>query len=490
MVLVPLGALAIGVIGWQLWRPLTFKTADRAQVAAALAAPEKSIAVLPFVDMSEKRDQEYFSDGLTEELLDMLSQVPDLRVPARTSSFYFKGRSEDIASIAQKLHVAHVLEGSVRRSGDTIRVTAQLIRADNGYHMWSKAYDRDVKDIFKVQDEIAGAVVEALKAKLLPAQDISSRHRTTNTEAYRQYLLGNQFRTVDDPENNRRALAAYQKAVELDPGYAAAYSGVSEAEWRIADQSTGEAAGYQRAAAAADKAIALAPDSPEGYWARGQLRSAYFYDWAGAQADFDRALALDPNDVRTLVDNGFLQATLGRMPQAIETMHRAISIDPLSVRAWRSLILLLRSSDQIPAARVAFNRLREFDPQEDPGILGEIELLAGNAREALTICQDSRLFADFRNFCIAMAEHSLGHAAESRRALDIVERTHASTWAYQIAYAYAWRGESDKAFEWLERAYRQRDGGLIYVPYDPFLKNLRGDPRYKTMLRKLKLPET
>ena len=157
--------------------------------------PEKSIAVLPFVDMSEKRDQEYFSDGLTEELLDMLSQVPDLRVPARTSSFYFKGRSEDIPTIAQKLRVAHVLEGSVRKAGNTIRVTAQLIRADNGYHLWSKTYDRDFKDIFKVQDEIAAAVVEALKAKLLPAQEISSRHKTTNTEAYRQYLLGNQFRT-------------------------------------------------------------------------------------------------------------------------------------------------------------------------------------------------------------------------------------------------------------------------------------------------------
>ena len=192
--------------------------------------------MLPFVDMSEKRDQEYFSDGLTEELLDLLSQVPDLYVPARTSSFYFKGKAEDVATIAQKLRVAHVLEGSVRKAGTTIRVTAQLIRADNGYHLWSKAYDRDVKDIFKVQDEIAAAVVEALKAKLLPAQELASRHRTANTEAYTQYLLGNQFRLRDTPGPNQLALAAYQKAIALDPGYAAAYSGLSDTEWRIADQ--------------------------------------------------------------------------------------------------------------------------------------------------------------------------------------------------------------------------------------------------------------
>jgi TolB-like protein len=204
--------------------------------------PEKSIAVLPFVDMSEKKDQEYFSDGLAEELIDLLAQVPNLKVSARTSSFYFKGKSEDVATIAQKLRVAHVLEGSVRKAGTTIRVTAQLIRADNGYHLWSKTYDQDVKDIFKVQDEIAAAVVAALKAQLLPAQQISSRHRTDNTEAYTEYLVGNQFRVRDTVEANTQALAAYRKAVALDAGYAAAYSGIADAQWRIADQSTGQAA--------------------------------------------------------------------------------------------------------------------------------------------------------------------------------------------------------------------------------------------------------
>ena len=328
--------------------------------SAPEAISQKSIAVLPFVDMSEKQDQGYFSDGLTEELLDLLSQVPDLRVPARTSSFYYKGKSEDIATIAQKLRVAHVLEGSVRKAGSTIRVTAQLIRADNGYHLWSKTYDRDIKDIFRVQDEIAAAVVEALKAKLLPTQAIASRHRTVNTEAYAQYLLGNQFRIRDNSKSNQRALAAYRKAIELDPGYAAAYSGLSESEWRIADQSTGEAAGYQRAAAAADKAIALAPDSPEGYRARGQLRNFHDFDWDGARADYEKALALDPNDVRTLVGAGLLLATLGRIADGSAMLHKAIALDPMSVPAWRALILLLTHTGELSDAREAIKRLVEI----------------------------------------------------------------------------------------------------------------------------------
>ena len=482
-----LGALIVAVIGWQAWHRMSAKPVTSTSPGAALAVPAKSIAVLPFVDMSEKHDQEYFSDGLTEELLDMLSQVPDLRVPARTSSFYFKGKSEDIATIAQKLRVAHVLEGSVRKAGDTIRVTAQLIRADDGYHLWSKTYDRDVKDIFKVQDEIAAAVVEALKAKLLPAQDISSRHKTTSTEAYTQYLLGNQFRAIDTPDSNRQALAAYQRAIALDPNYGAAYSGLSETEWRRADQSTSEPAAYQRAVAAADKAIALAPDSAEGYWARGQLRNNYFFDWSGAQTDYEHALTLDPNYVRVLIAEGNLLATLGRMPDALVTLRKAIALDPLSIVAWRELAILLTDDGQLPAAREALNQLREIDPQEDPAFYGDIELFSGRAREALAIYQQGR--SDFKNIGIAMAEHTLGHAAESQRALEVVER-YANVWAYQIVGIYAWRGESDKAFEWLERAYRQRDGGLTYVTHDRSLNSLRGDPRYKVFLRKLNLPDT
>ena len=468
--------------------------ASTSQTGAPVPAviSEKSIAVLPFVDMSEKKDQEYFSDGLADELLDLLSQVPDLRVPARTSSFYFKGKQVTVAEIAKALSVAHVLEGSVRKSGNTLRVTVQLIRAENGYHLWSKTYDRDIKDIFKVQDEIAGAVVEALKAKLLPAQQVAGHHRTANTEAYAQYLLGNQFRLRDTHDTNRRALAAYQKAVALDPGYAAAYSGLSNTEWRIADQSTAEDAGYQRAAAAADKAIAFAPDSPDGYWARGLLRYAYFFDWNGARADFEKALDLDPNNVRTQVDYGLLLATLGRMPDAIAMVRKAIGLDPLSVEAWRRLAQLLLDSGQVPAARDAIDRALDIDPQGDPsGVATAVDLVAGRPQEALTASQKRNVAASagFGLVGMAMAEHTLGHAAESLRALDVLIQDHSNVWAYQIAQVYAWRGETDKALEWLERAYRQHDGGLTSIAYDRFFAGLRGDPRYKALLRKMKLPE-
>jgi TolB-like protein len=448
--------------------------------------PEKSIAVLPFVDMSEKRVQEYFSDGLSEELLNLLAQVPDLRVSARSSSFYFKGKSEDVAIIARKLRVAHVLEGSVRKAGSTIRVTAQLIRADSGYHLLSKTYDRDFRDIFKVQDEIAAAVVDALKAQLPPAQQISSRYRTENIEAYTEYLLGKQFRARDTPEANRQALAAYRKAVALDPGYAPAYSGLADAEWRVTDQSTSEAAAYERAAVAADKAIALAPNSPDGYWARGRLRNNYYFDWHGAEVDDQKALALDANYVPAQVECAALLGTLGRSADAVAPLRKALALDPLSIPAWHVLVKQLTDRGEFTEARLAARGLAEVDPDGDDDQLGGyIDLFDGRAREALTAFRAGRL--PHRLIGTALAEHTLGHAAESQRALDQIIEKQGNTLAYQIAEIYAWRVEFDKAFQWLERAYRQHDGGLGYVTHDRCLAKLRGDARYQALIRKLKL---
>jgi TolB-like protein/Tfp pilus assembly protein PilF len=453
------------------------------------AIPEKSIAVLPFVDMSEKRDQEYFSDGLAEELLDLLSQVPDLRVPARTSSFYFKGRTDDVVTIARKLRVAHLLEGSVRRSGNKIRVTAQLIRADNGYHLWSKTYDRDAKDIFQVQDEIANAVVSALKAQLLPAQPLASRHRTDNTEAFAAYLMGNKLRETDTAKSNPQALESYQRAVALDPNYAAAYSGIADAEWRVADMITGEAAGYQRSLAAAEHAIALAPDSADGYWARGGLRMAYYYDWAAAEADFRKALELDPNEVRVLRDYGSLLAARGRTAEALEVMHKGLALDPLSARAWRQLALLELDLGRLAEAKQASQRLAAVLPNGylTRSVTGRIALAEGRYADALTEFRKDDDNSAWKLIGGAMAEHSLGHAAASQAALDELIQKHAATLAYQIAGVYAWRGKRDQAFEWLERAYRQHDGGMSYMRHDRLLAPLRDDPRYAALLRKLKL---
>ena len=461
--------------------------AQPVQAITQVQIPEKSIAVLPFVDMSEKHDQGYFSDGLAEELLDLLSQVPDLRVPARTSSFYFKGRSDDIATIAGKLRVAHLLEGSVRRSGKRVRVTAQLIRADNGYHLWSKTYDRDVSNIFQVQDEIANAVVSALKAQLLSSQPLASRHRTDNTEAYAQFLLGNQLRERDTPESAPQALEAYRRAVALDPNYAAAYSGVADAEWRTVDFVTGDASGAQRSRAAAVHAIALAPDSPDGYWARGVLRGVYDFDWTGAESDFKKALELDPNDVRVLRDYGALLATRGHYAEALAAMHRSLALDPLSVRAWRQLGSLQLDLGQMTEAKEAEQHLTVIAPESYLTIrlVGTIALAEGRAADALAeFRKDSGLWDLIGG---AMAEHTLGHAAASQAALDELIRTRAMTAAYQIAEVYAWRGERDQAFTWLERGYRQRDAGMTYLRHDRIFAPLRGDPRYQALLKKLNL---
>ena len=454
--------------------------------AGGEAIPEKSIAVLPFVDMSEEHDQGYFSDGLAEELLDLLSQVPDLRVPARTSSFYFKGRSVDIATIAQKLRVAHVLEGSVRHSGKRVRVTAELIRADNGYNVWSKTYDSVDKDIFELQDEIANAVVGALKAQLLPDQALASRHRTDNTEAYSEYLLGNELRERDTPDANRKALEAYQRAAVLDPGYAAAYAGISNAEWRNADMTTAEPAAYQRSLKAAERAIELAPNSADGYWARGGLRMTYYYDWSGAERDFKRALELDPNDVRVLRDYGALLATRTRTAEALAAMRKAVALDPLAAETYRQLAHLQLDIGQVTEAKHAAQYLEALRPEGYRYLSGAIALAEGRAQDALADYNDPDS-GPWKLIGGAMAEHTLGHAVASQADLNEAIREYAKNLAYQIAEAYAWCGERDAAFAWLERAYRQHDGGMGYLSRDRFFTSLRDDPRYRALLKKLNL---
>jgi adenylate cyclase len=501
-------ALALAVFAWMWLRPTAVTPAPSSTVAAPpavtpapptigaappaaatpVAIPEKSIAVLPFVDMSEKKDQEYFSDGLSEELLDLLAQVPDLRVAARTSSFFFKGKAEDVAEIGRKLRVAHVLEGSVRKAGGTVRVTAQLIRADNGYHLWSKTYDRDVKDIFKVQDEISTAVVEALKVQLLSARPLMSRHQTDSTEAYSLYLLGNQLRFRDTAESNEQALAAYQKAIVLDPNYAAAYSGLADTEWRLADMRTNNPDDYARASAAAEKAIALAPGAPEGYWARGQLRYVYYYDWSGARADYEKALALDPNFGPAVVDHAELLATLGEVPEAIDALRQAIARDPMNGRAWHRLAYLLMDTGRFTEVPEAIARIRGIGGDEDAKLYSaDFDMLEGRYQQALDSFR-SQKYSAWTLLGTALAKYSLGHQDESRQALEEAVRQYGDSLSYQYAVVSAWRNDADAAFHWLERAYQVHDGGLIYLKHDRFVAGLRADPRYAALVKKLGLP--
>jgi TolB-like protein/Tfp pilus assembly protein PilF len=451
------------------------------------SAADKSIAVLPFADMSENKDQEYFSDGLAEEVLDLLAKTPGLHVIARTSSFSFKGKSDDIPTIARKLGVANLLEGGVRKSGNRLRVTTQLIRAGDGEQLWSETYDRELKDVFAVQDEIAEAVVKQLKLKLAPAQE-SAAHRTSNVEAYNEYLLGRQFGNRQTIDGYRRAIDAYHQAIALDPRYTAAYADLVAAEFFLADQ-TGDAAGLQRAQAAADKAVELGPEDAAGYAARGFIRNNIAWDWVGAQADLEKALALDPSDARVLSRYASLLATLGRLPEAIAAAKGAVQLDPLSSSAWLTLAEGEFSSRDFTAANAAVRHALQISPESDYAIndLADLQLLEGNTGAALVTFRKVAL-EGLRLCGIAMAAYTLKDPKESQRALDDLIAKYAAVGAFQIADVYAWRGETDKAYEWLDRAYAQRDDGLTQLKYDRLLDSIRADPRYAALLRKMKLP--
>jgi TolB-like protein/Tfp pilus assembly protein PilF len=469
-----------------------------AAVAPALtlampAIPEKSVAVLPFVDMSEKKDQEYFSDGLSEELIDMLTKVPELRVPARTSSFYFKGKQATIADIAKALGVAHVLEGSVRKSGNILRITAELIRVDNGYHVWSETYDRKLDDIFKMQDEIAAAVVAALKIKLRATRD-SKDGQTSIPEAYDQYLIGRGVLRRDDWRFAQRAVDAFQKAIALDPGYVAAWSGLSAAKDDLAQTATTIAehdARDQEALAAANKAIAAGPDVPDGYAARAALRAYGLWDFEGAAEDFRRASTLAPGDVRIRMSGVYsVLWPTGRLDEALATAKNMSDIDPLNSAAWNALGWTQYFHGDYRGAVTSFKRSIEITPDQSRAAAGlaVCYLLEGQPALALSLSQQPTQ-ETFRLLVAALAEHDLGHMNEAKAKLDELITKHGQASAFQIAQVYAWEGDKDRAFAWLDKAYTQHDGGLTLVKVDPLLRGLRSDPRYKALLRKMKLPE-
>jgi len=447
---------------------------------------EKSIAVLPFLDMSEKKDQGYFSDGLSEELITLLAQIADLQVIARTSSFHFRNKDASLKEIARTLGVAHVLEGSVRRAGNAVRVSAQLIRTDDGVHLWSQTYDRDVKDIFQVQDDIAAAVVGSLKLKLMsPGPD---PHRSDNTEAYNQFLLGRQFGRRGNLEDVERAVASYKEAIRLDPNYAAAYAGLSFSESFIAN-STQDAARFLLARDAADKALSLSPQLVDAYRARALFRLETL-DFAGARADSEMALSLAPGQSAVQSLYGVQIAAFGRIPQAITAMNKAIDLDPLSGYAWANVGLFHTVNRDYPAARRAIERALAISPTDNSYhfALGQLDLLQGRLPEAQAEFQKQGTEVS-RRMGYAMVEHASGHEKQSQSVLKELIAKNSGDSAYQIADVYAWRGEKDKAFEWLERSYQQHDSGLSGIAYDPLLSGLQSDPRYGALLKQLGLSD-
>jgi serine/threonine protein kinase len=462
------------------------QASDDSAVYVTRPVSEKSIAVLPFSDLSVKKDQGYFSDGLSEELITLLAQIEDLQVIARTSSFHFRDQDVSPSKIASTLGVAHLLQGSVRREGSTVRVNAQLIRAEDGVQLWSQNYDRDVKDIFKVQDDIAAAVVGALKLRLLsPGYD---PHRSDIPEAYNQFLLAREFGRRGNIEDTERAVAAYQQAIALDPYYAAAYAGLSFMETAIAN-SRQDAARFALAHDAAEKALGLQPQFADAYRARALFRLETL-DFAGARADSEMAVKIAPGESAVQSLYGAQIAAFGKLPQAIAAMNKAIELDPLNSYAWANVGLFQTVNRDYPAARQALERALAISPTADAYhfALGQLDLLQGRLSDAQAEFQKLGKEGD-RRMGFAMVEHANGQEKQSQQTLKELIAQDAADMAYQVSDVYAYRGEKDKAFEWLERAYQQHDSGLNGVAYDPLLAGLQSDPRYHALLTKLSLTD-
>jgi TolB-like protein/tetratricopeptide (TPR) repeat protein/succinate dehydrogenase/fumarate reductase cytochrome b subunit len=477
---------ALPVLAWHMW-----KQAGQPEARAAGADATPSIAVLPFADMSPQKDQEYFSDGVSEEILNALAHLDGLRVIGRTSSFSFKGKSDDLRDISAKLGVRNVLEGSVRRQGDRVRVTAQLVRAEDGSHVWSETYDRDLKDIFAVQGEIALAVVDALRVKLLSTSGVARGVITVNREAYDQYLHGLALSRSAEVDSHKRALAAFEKAVALDGAFALAWAHLSGAIGYL-EANAGEGVHPEqrrRALDAAERAIALAPELPDGYDSRADFRILFLQDWEGARADAERARVLGPNDAGATIEYGFALTALGKVQETIAVMKQATEIDPLSFYAWCFLGSALTSADEHERARAAFARALEITPHSDLAEYYLIWDLAASNQPHEVLAQAEKATVGWVRFTgLAIAQHDLGNTRESQEALEALIKGNSQDGPFQIAEVYAWRGEYDQAFAWLERARVQADSGLFQVKIDPLFRKIRGDPRYGAFLRKIHMP--
>ena len=467
-------------------------------------AHKPSIAVLPFVNMSDDTANEYFADGLAEELLNVLSKIRGLRVTSRTSAFSFKGAKVDIPTMARKLNVATILEGSVRKAGNRVRISAQLIHVATDSHLWSAIYDRELEDIFAVQDDIARSVVTELRAALMTEKpdaaataaveteiQFAARGRGDNAEAYRLYLLANFHHDRFTAEDSAIAIEAYRAALKLDPSYALAWAGLAIAYARAAGSGwpgTALDEGFRLAREAAAEAMRLAPNMSEAHEAIGVIRVSGDFDWQGAEASFARALELAPGNVRVIRDAVDLLRALDRSDEAIALLRQAVEVDPLNWSVYRELSKCHLTAGRFDEAEAAIRRALELCPDARSLLfrLSEICLCQGRLEEALEAAK--RVIHDgFRLLALAMVYHAQGRHAESDTALGELIESRADTAAFQIAEAFAYRGDRDQAFAWLERAYAQRDAGIHMLRETPSMCVLHADPRWQAFLEKVGL---
>jgi TolB-like protein len=472
-------AVGLGVHYWAHWHP---------GVQAVGTITDKSIAVLPFVDMSEKKDQEYFADGMAEEIIDLLVKIPGLKVTGRTSSFQFKGKTEDLRDIGAKLGVAYVLEGSVRKSGDRLRVTAQLIDSRNGTHLMSQTYDRDLDDVLRMQDEIAASLVRVLQIEVNSGA-IASRSALRSTQAYSLYLQGLHAKDRFDQEGFEQATSYFQQALELDASFAPAAGGLANAYFLLGQFGyLPPSIAFEKARSATELALKLDPSLAATHALLGNIYIAYDWDWAAADREIGLALGLAPNDADVLFIAAVQSQIMGHLTDSLKRINESLIQDPLNPSSYFVLSFIQSRRGRLAEAEAAMRRALEISPTFNRAHYFLSVVLVDRAQPDAALSEVMKETEDSARIAgSAIVYFALGRKTDSDMALMQLLASERNR-PLDIAGAYAFRGQPDEALEWLDRAYTQKDPFLYGIKGDLRLNKLEGDPRFKAFLRKMNLP--
>ena len=488
------GLLIFRMVGTDRWAVRSDQNEGR---RSAASLPQKSIAVLPFVNMSADKNDEYLSDGVSEELITALSKITGLQVKARTSSFAFKGKNEDIQKIGELLHVSHLLEGSVAKAGNKLRITAQLIQASDGNHLWSDTYDREMQDIFAVRSEVAQKVAAILKVRLLGEDKKQlDKKPTENLEAYNLYRQGRYYGDQVSEEGIKKAIPFFEQAIQKDPRFALAYAGMADSYVAAADAFIAPREAFSKAKEAALKAIELDDTLAEAHTSLGLLHYHYDWDWAAAEKEFKRALVLNPQSAWSYTLYSQFLGGMGRVEEANEQGRHALELDPLSVTARWCLGWAFLSAGRSDEAIEELSKAMELDPNSAWArtFLGRAYLSKGMQQRGIKELETARRDGPDDVFVLGLLGY--GYAVTGRRAdaLKVLQRfdemeKHRYVSRAARVYVYAGLGDKDKAFEWLEKAYQERSDALAWFRQEPESKSLRTDPRFAALMRKIGFTE-